>query len=211
MLGSFLAFYAFLGFEDMVNIAEEVRDPSRSFPRAILLALLITALLYVSVSLVAVLSLPPETLGSSHAPFAALYRHATGREPTLITYISLLAVINGALIQMIMASRILYGMSCRGWLPSPLSYVHPGRRTPLVSTLLVSLVAIAFALWLPLVSLANLCSSLILIVFIAVNLSLIRIKRREPAPEGIRTVPLWIPVAATILNLIFLAVQHLSS
>jgi APA family basic amino acid/polyamine antiporter len=210
-LGGFLAFYAFLGFEDMVNIAEEVKEPSRSFPAAILLALLIATLLYVGVSLVSILLLPPEQLSASHAPFATLYRHATGEDSTLITCISMLAVINGALIQIIMASRITYGMSRKGWLPAPLSYVHPLRKTPLLSTLLVTMVTIAFALWLPLVSLANLCSSLILIVFIMVNISLIRIKLRTPAPEGVHTVPFWVPVAATFLNLIFLAVQYLSS
>jgi amino acid transporter len=210
-LGAFLAFYAFLGFEDMVNIAEEVKDPSRSFPRAILSALLIATLLYISVSLVSILLLSPEQLSASHAPFATLYRHATGEESTLITYISLLAVVNGALIQMIMASRILYGMSSKGWLPASLSYVHPVRKTPLVSTLLVIIMTLSFALWLPLVSLANLCSSMILVVFIMVNISLIRIKRCTPEPEHLRTVPLWVPVAGTFLNLIFLAVQYLSS
>lgn len=206
-LGGFLAFFAFLGFEDMVNVAEEVKEPSRTFPKAILLALAIATLLYISVSLLSVLLLTPQQLGSTDAPFAAMYRHATGEDTTIITYISIFAIINGALIQMIMASRILYGMSKKGWLPSPLSYVNARTQTPVLATILVIFITLSFALWLPLVTLANLSSSLILIVFTAVNISLVRIKRAGPNPEGIRTIPLWVPWTGAIVNTLFLLLQ----
>jgi len=209
-LGGFLAFYAFLGFEDMANIAEEVKAPARSYPKAILFSLLIATLLYLSVSLVSVLLLSPEQLATTDAPFATLYQHATGKDATLISVISIFAIINGALIQIIMASRMVYGISKRGWLPSALSYVNIGTRTPVVATLLVSGITLAFALWLPLVTLANLTSLLILIVFTIVNTALIRIKRRNPSPEGIYLIPLWVPVAGVVVNLLFLALQLIS-
>ena len=194
----------------MANIAEEVRSPSRAYPRAILLSLLIAALLYLGVSLVSVLLLSPEQLAATDAPFATIYKHATGNEATVITVISIFAIINGALIQIIMASRMVYGLSKRAWLPSFLSYVHARTKTPIVSTLLVSAVTLAFALWLPLVTLANLTSFLILIVFTVVNAALIRIKRRDPSPEGISLIPFWVPAAGVALNILFLAVQLFS-
>lgn len=209
-LGGFLAFYAFLGFEDMVNIAEEVKAPSKAYPRAILFSLIIATLLYLSVSLVSVLLLTPQQLATTDAPFATIYEHATGNEGTLITIIGIFAIINGALIQIIMASRMVYGISKKGWLPSPLSYVNSKTKTPVVATLLVSAITLGFALWLPLVTLAKLTSFLVLIVFTVVNIALIRIKRQHPDPEGAYLVPFWIPVAGLVVNIIFLALQLFS-
>lgn len=209
-LGGFLAFYAFLGFEDMVNIAEEVKAPSQTYPKAILIALIIATLLYLSVSLVSVLLLSPEQLATTDAPFATIYEHATGKEATVITVIGIFAIINGALIQIIMASRMVYGISKKGWLPSPLSYVNSKTKTPITATLLVSAVTLGFALWLPLVTLANLTSFLVLIVFTVVNLALIRIKLHKPDPKGIYSIPLWVPVTGVAVNSIFLALQLFS-
>ena len=209
-LGGFLAFYAFLGFEDMANIAEEVKAPSEAYPKAIIFSLLIATLLYLSVSLVSVLLLSPEQLSSTDAPFAAIYKEATGNETTVIAVISIFAIINGALIQIIMASRMLYGISKKWWPPSPLSYVSARTKTPVVSTLLVSTVTMGFSLWLPLVTLANLTSFLILIVFTVVNIALIRIKLRAPAPKGIYLIPFWVPVTGVVVNILFLTLQLFS-
>ena len=206
-LGGFLAFYAFLGFEDMVNIAEEVEAPAQAYPKAILLSLLIATLLYLSISVVSVLLLSPQQLSATEAPFATIYTEATGRDATLITLISIFAIVNGALIQIIMASRMVYGISKRGWLPSILSYVNARTKTPVVSTIIVSMITLGFALWLPLVTLANLTSFLILIVFTVVNITLIRIKLRDPAPQGVYLVPFWVPVAGVVVNTTFLAIQ----
>ena len=201
--GAFLAFYAFIGFEDMVNVAEETIDPARSMPRAIMLALGISTVLYGLVVLVAVSVLAPGELAASGAPLADVYRTATGREPVAITAISLFAVINGALIQLIMASRILYGMARRGSLPAWLGRVGRHTGTPLPATALVTAVTLALALWFPLVRLAEATSYVILTVFLLVNLALLRI-RREPPPPGVRVYPAWVPVlgAATVLLLL---------
>ncbi len=114
LLGGFLAFYAFIGFEDMVNVAEEVKDPQRVLPKAILWSIALATLLYLAVALLAVLALPPPALAASGAPLALLYERATGEPPTLISAISLFAVVNGALIQIVMSARVLYGMSREG-------------------------------------------------------------------------------------------------
>ena len=194
VLGSIIAFYAFIGFEDIVNVAEEVREPSRNLPRAIILALVLTTLFYLLVAVAAILTLPPPQLAQTDAPLAMLYTHLTGQAPLVITGISLLSVLNGALIQIIKSSRVLYGMSRQGWLPAILSRVHPATRTPLVATALVTAVALLFGLWLPLLSLARLTSFITLIVFALINLSLWQVKRRVPNPPDIHPVPYWIPV-----------------
>lgn len=209
-LGAFLAFYAFIGFEDMANVAEEVKDPQRNLPRAILLALVASSLLYVLVVLAAVLTMPIETLASAQAPLALLYEQATGSPPTVIALVSLFAVVNGALIQMIMASRMLYGMARAGWLPHNLGSVSERTQTPLVATTIVTVGVLVFALWLPLETLAKLTSFAILLVFVLVNLSLIRIKRRQQAPSGVRVYPLWVPWGGTLLAVLLLVLQSLS-
>lgn len=208
-LGAFIAFYAFLGFEDIVNVAEEVKDPQRTLPRAILLALAIATLLYLLVALAAVLTLPQAALARSPAPLAEMYSHTTGRSPLLISFISLFAVMNGALIQIIMGSRVLYGMSRQGWLPKRLGRVSPRTRTPLLATVSIALTALAFALWLPLVTLAKTTSFFLLIVFALVNLSLMRVKRRVPAVEGVRCYPPWVPATGLVFTLGLVAFQVL--
>lgn len=207
LLGAFLAFYAFIGFEDMVNVAEEVKDPARALPLAIIIAIVISTILYLLVSLVAVLALPPAELAQSRAPLALIWERATGSAPTLISLISLFAVVNGALIQIIMAARVLYGMSREGWLHDVFGRVHPVTQTPLLSTALVTLVVLVLALWLPLVTLAKATSFVIMVVFALINLSLVRIKRRDPRPAGIRVYPAWIPLAGFLTATAFVLFQ----
>jgi amino acid transporter len=209
-MGAFLAFYAYIGFEDMVNVAEEVKEPQRTLPLAILLALAISTLLYFLVSLVATLSIPVEALVRSDAPLALIYQSATGREPVLITQIALVAVVNGALIQIIMAARVFYGMAAQGWLPavfSGLARVHAITRTPLLATGLVTTVVLVMALWLPLLTLARITSFIVLLVFALVNLALLVIKRRNPRPVGVSVYPLWLPALALLMTVLLLGLE----
>jgi amino acid transporter len=192
--GSFLAVYAFLGFEDMVNVAEEVKQPERNMPLGIILTLLISTALYFIVSFVAVMVVPVESLQQSKAPLALVYQKSTGKDPVLISIISMFAVINGALIQIIMSSRILYGMSSQKWLPNIFSKVNKHTHTPLVATMLVTSLLLTAALLLPLITLAKITSFLLLIVFGLVNLALIFLKRRQPYAPNIRTYPVLIPM-----------------
>ena len=207
MLGAFLAFYAFIGFEDMVNVAEEVMEPSRILPLAIIIAIIVSTILYLLVSLVAILALPPQELAQSRAPLALIYERATGSAPWLISLISIFAVVNGALIQIIMSARVLYGMSREGWVHSSFGVVHPFTRTPLLSTAVATLIVLVLALWLPLVTLAKATSFIIMVVFALINLSLVRIKHRLPRPEGIRIYPVWIPVAGFLTATGFVVFQ----
>jgi amino acid transporter len=178
-------------------------------PKGIILALLVSTLIYVLVALSAVLTVPPEQLGQSDAPLALVYETATGQPPVLITLISLFAVINGALIQIIMASRLIYGMSRQQWLPAWLGQVNKRTQTPIIATLLVGGLVLVLALWVPLVSLAKSTSFILLVVFSLVNLALLRIKQQTPEVEGIKTYPRWIPMLGLISSLALLGSEFL--
>jgi len=207
LLGSFIAFYAFLGFEDMVNVAEEVRNPQRNLPLAIILALVITTLFYIAISVVCVLSLPTTQLAQTDAPLAMLYSNITGRSPITITLISLVSILNGALIQIIKASRILYGMSRQGWLPSLFGRVNAWTHTPLYATFFATGSVLLFALSFPLLDLVKLSSFITLFVFALINFSLWRLKVREPVVEGIFTIPCWIPIVGFFTSSSFVLYQ----
>jgi amino acid transporter len=200
MLATFLAFYAFIGFEDMVNVAEEVKNPQRNLPLAIVIALVATTVIYVLIALVAVLAMTPEELARSDAPLASLIEHSG--YPSVVSSIGLIglvAVVNGALIQIIMASRVVYGMAREGIAPVTFATVNARTRTPVRATLAVTFVILLMALWLPLVKLAETTSFITLTVFALINLALWRLKVRAPHPPGIVRYPLWVPVTGFAL------------
>jgi amino acid transporter len=199
-----LCFYAFLGFEDMVNVAEEVRDVRRTLPRAILLTLLLTALLYGLVTAVAVLAVPPRELAVSDSPLALVLERCGG-PGAAIGVVALFALLNGALIQVMKAARVLYGLSSEGSLPPSLGRVHPRTRTPLRATALATAVALTLALTFPLAGLAETTARITLATFTLANGSLIAIKLRDPTPAGVRTFPLWVPAAGALASLGFVA------
>ncbi len=201
-LGAFLAFYAFIGFEDMVNIAEEVKVPSRTFPIAIISALSISTILYILIVVVALQTLPLSALQESSAPFSDIYKTLTGKEPIVISMIGAFAVINGALIQIIMGSRIIYGMALKGWLPKRLSDVSYITKTPIIATVTAGVITMTFALFFDIVSLASFSSMLTLVIFTLINLSLIRIKQKRPDVQGVLKVPLWMPWCGVGLNIL---------
>lgn len=179
--GAFLAFYAFIGFEDMVNIAEEVKSPEKNMPRAILWVVILATLLYFLLAAIAVLSYAPEVLSESKAPLAMLVGDRLPGGGQAVALISLIAVLNGILIQLIMASRVIYGLARRftsRFLLQKLAYVHPVRKTPMVATVLIAVIITLFALYFPLATLAKITSFVILLIFTLVNLSLWRVQKR---------------------------------
>ncbi len=206
-LGAFLAFYAFIGFEDMVNIAEEVKEPEKTMPRAIIISLLIATLLYMSVSIVSILAIEPQILGQSKAPLANVYETLTNKKPIVLSFIGIFAVINGVLIQIIMVSRIFYGMSMNGWLPAFFSQVNEKTRTPIFATVFACVTILIFTLWLPILTLASATSFLIFIIFTIMNVALIKIKIKNPSPEGIKSYPIWIPILGIIVNITMIMIQ----
>jgi len=207
LMGSFIAFYAYLGFEDIVNVAEEAIKPRINIPLAIIISLFVTTFFYILISVVAIILISPDELAESNAPLAMLYQRTTGQPPFVITIISLISVINGALIQVIMASRVLYGMSRKNWLPEKIGKINETTHTPLVATAIVTAIVLLFALFFPLLSLAKITSYITLIIFMLINFALIKIKYSKGAHDGF-TVPLLVPIlggASTLLFLFYLS------
>ncbi len=205
--GAFIAFFAFLGFEDIVNVAEETRNPTRTVPLAVILSLLIATVLYMTLALIAFASVPIDLLAGNTAPLALVYETVTGHSPTYMIFISITAIVNGTLIMMVMASRILYGMANQGWLPHKLARVNSSTQTPLLSTFLIAALVLVFALWLPLDALAFTTSLFTLVVFFFINLALVVIKRRNPAPEGVHCFPMYIPILGMFSSAGFILTQ----
>ncbi len=208
VLGAFVAFYAFIGFEDMINVAEEVKDPKRNMPKAIAIALLITTLLYVLIALTAVLAVPITTLANSKAPLMTLIGEHQAYTAILIGLVSIFAVADGILIQIIKTSRILYGLGRQGMIPAFFSIVHPGTRTPVVATAFVATVVLILAIAFPLITLAKFTSFLTLTVFAAINFTLWRLKLRpETEAAEYLNLPIWAPAIALLISLSFILLQ----
>jgi amino acid transporter len=199
---SLLAFFAFIGFESLANMAEEVHEPSRVLPRAIALTLTISTVLYVLVVWVALIAVPREELVASPAPLSLVYRTVTGASPTIITLVAIIASINGIIAQMLMASRVIYGLARRGLLPSPFAIVDARTRTPLIATALTVLCVLALGLGFRIEPLAETTSRFTLAIFVLVNGSLLALKlRHDVAPPGALIVPTLVPIAGVILCL----------
>ena len=195
--GSLLAFFAFIGFEDLANVVEEATAPHRDIPRAMALTLLISTILYVLVAAIAVSALSVERLSSSSAPLSLVFREVAGISPATISAIAIVATLNTILAQMTMASRVIYGLARDGGLPSILARVHPRTRTPLLATALVVISIVPLVLLVSLTSLAETTALATLAVFAVVNLALLRLRYRgvESRVPHV-TIPIWMPAVA---------------
>jgi len=184
-----LAFFAMIGFEDSVNMVEECKQPSRIFPRMLLLALAITALIYVLVSIAAVTLVPPERLSQGETPLLTVVQvGAPGFPLWIFGLITMFAVANTALLNMLMASRLLYGMSREGVLPPLLGRVHPLRRTPYTAIGFTTMVALALIIFVgEIPALAGTTTLLLLCVFVAVNIAVLVLRRDRVEHEHFRT------------------------
>jgi APA family basic amino acid/polyamine antiporter len=204
--GAFLAFFAFIGFEDIENMAEETKNAERNVPYAIVLTLVISMVLYILLALIFASMPNREALAASKAPLAELFASATGRSGAMIATMAAIAMINGILVQIIMASRVIYGMSQEQLLPAFLGRVHAERQTPVIATSLVSAAVLLLGLLVPLRQLAELTSLAMLLVFAAVNLSLFLIGRSPTAAPKLRRWRLW-GVLGTAIALALVAAQ----
>ncbi|ARD70043.1 putative amino acid permease YhdG (plasmid) [Aminobacter sp. MSH1] len=173
-----LAFFAFIGFEDIVNMTEETVDPTRIIGPAIFGTLAITSVLYLLLTLVAVGAPDPDAVAQSAAPLATLWTQLTGQSSTWLATVALIAVINGVIVQIIMASRLLYGMAQEKMMPAPLAQVGR-RRTPYVTIWLVVGIVGVLALAFPIETLARATTTITLLVFASVNLALVVLGTRE--------------------------------
>jgi hypothetical protein len=202
---SLIAVFAFIGFEHVVNIAEEVRDPRRTLPKALFITLGLTALLYASVVFIAVAAIPPAELALAQAPLARVYEKLTGQPLGMMSAIALIATLNGIIVHIIMISRVLYGMSRNGALPAGLGHVHPRTRTPLLATGIAIAVILALALAFPLERLAHFTAQGTLVIFFLVNAALARIRFDETIlPPDVFHAPSWAPYAGMAATLILL-------
>jgi amino acid transporter len=200
-----LAFFAFIGFENLANVAEEVHEPARTLPRAIFLTLLLATALYFLVGAIAVVAVPPAELAASRAPLSLVFERVTRLSPRAFSAIAVIATLNGVIVQIIMVARILYGLAERGSLPAVLGRVSPRTRTPLVATGAVIAATLLLALAFPLEALAEWTSRITLVVFSIVNIALLRLKLTgAPRPHGIFTAPLWVPAAGAVTCAAFL-------
>ena len=184
--GAFLAFFAFIGFEDIENMAEETLDPHRAVPMAIILTLVISVAIYVLVATVATAFPDRDALVESKAPLALMFESAAGTSGAPVAVMAAIAMINGILVQIVMASRVLYGMSRERMIPAAIGVLDAKRQTPLRAIALVTVLAGLFALFVPLLRLAELTSLIMLLVFATVNLSLFLIGRRHGALPTLR-------------------------
>lgn len=207
-LAAVLAFFAFIGFEDMVNMVEEVQNPRRSMPIAIIASLVVTSFLYVLVSLATVRTVRIDALEDSTRPLALVYETATGNNPRFLSAIAVVAALNGVLAQIVMAARVLFGL---GRNQKPLAIFHNAHHrfgTPVLATVMIGSFVILAALTLDLEALAETTSTFLLLVFCIVNAALIALKRQEPSPGF--SVRMAVPIfglvgstAAMVASLIF--------
>lgn len=204
LAASLLAFFAFVGFEDMANVAEEVKDPVRTIPRAIMWTLLLATVLYVATTTTVLLVVPRETLTASSSPLLLVFAGASDVVQNGFGMIAIIATINGVLIQTIMASRVLYGLADQGHLPKSLSQIAPRTKTPVTATLVVTAVIIILSLTLPISVLAERTSQVVLCVFVLVNLSLIRLKLNANRLAEHFRIPIIVPMLGVVTSVLLL-------
>ncbi|MFE1990327.1 APC family permease [Streptomyces parvulus] len=196
-----LGFFAFVGFEDSVNMAEETVDPARTFPRAIFVGVTVTGTIYVLVALISSLLVDYRVLEDSSGPLLEVVK-AGGLDfpPKLFALIALFAVTNSALINIMMASRLCYGMANERILPRALGRVLPRRRTPVVGIVFVSLLAIGLVSTGEIAGLGDTTAFLLLCVFAVVNIAVL-VLRRDPVEHRHFRTPTVLPVLGAIASL----------
>lgn len=181
--GAIVAYYSFVGFETSANVAEEIRNPSKVYPAALFGALITAGIVYAAVGIASAVALPPEELAGSSGPLLDVVAATGVAVPGwLFSAIALVAVANGALLTMIMASRLAFGMAEHGLLPAVLGRVLPHRHTPWVSIIATTVVAMGLTLVGDLATLAETVVLLLLFVFISTNVAVL-VLRRDTVPH----------------------------
>lgn len=199
LAGAFIAFFAFIGFETLANLGEEVRDPLHTLPRGILAAVAVSVVLYVLVAFVAVLATT-----TSDTPLLALF---SGRGAIAFAVVGTIAVANGVLVHIVMLARLFYGMARNGHLPGFLAHVQARTQTPVPATILASALVLITAVALPFEHLLALVNLLTLAVFAVVDCALWRIHRRGTGSGAHFQAPRWVPPIAALVSLALIAAE----
>jgi amino acid transporter len=208
MQAAVLAFFAFIGFEDMYNVAEEVRAPERTLPLGLILAMAGAALLYIAVAVTAVSVVPWHELAEAPGPITEIITRAAPVIPPIVfAAITVFAVSNTALVNYVTASRLIYGMARQGLLPAALGDVHASRLTPHIAIVALFLVLAPLALLGTITELAAATVLLLLLVFTVVNGALFILKRRKGERPGRFEVPLFVPASGAIVCLVLIVVR----
>jgi APA family basic amino acid/polyamine antiporter len=206
--GAVLAFFAFIGFEDVYNVAEEVREPQHTIPLGIITAMVLAAILYIAVAITAVSVVPWQELSEAPGPITEVVsRAAPIIPPILFTGITLFAVANTGLVNFVTASRLLYGMARQNLLPDHLGRVHRRRRTPHIAIMVLFFILVPLALMGAIAELAAASVLLLLIVFAAVNGALFILKGRKGEPTGRFEIPRIIPALGFLVCLGLIVVR----
>lgn len=204
--GAVLTFFSFVGFEDLINVSEEVKNPERNIPKGIVIAVLVSSLIYILISLVAVSVVPSADLAKSSAPLVDVVQVAAPwLPPVFFGMVAMFAVANTALLNFIMGSRLMYGMSSQGLLPGVLSKINARWHTPHVSSLVILIIALSLALSGDIASLARATSVLLLLCFTVVNASLFVVQKNKKEPKGQFEVPSAVPALGALVCLMLLA------
>ncbi|WP_062113340.1 APC family permease [Aureimonas sp. AU40] len=198
--GAVLTFFSFIGFEDMLNVSEEVREPERTMPIAILAAMLAATAIYIAVAVTAVSVVPWRELAEAPGPLILVVERAAPWFPTgIYAGITIFAVANTALVNYVMASRLLYGMSRQGLLPEAFGRVHKTRHTPYVAIGVLLVIVVALSLVGNIGALAASTVLLLLTVFTVVNVALLVLQRRKGEAKGRFEIPSLVPILGAAL------------
>lgn len=194
--GAFIAYFAFIGFETLVNMAEEVKNPTRTVPAGIVGAVAASTALYVLVAVSVILA-----ERASENPLLSLFE---GKGALAFSLIGSISIANGVLVEIVMLSRLFYGMARAGLLPQSMGRVESFTRTPVIATLAAGAIVLATALLAPFERLLTAANAIMLMIFLIVDLSLLLVKRRQPTPRPAFCIPSWIPPIAIAGTLILL-------
>jgi basic amino acid/polyamine antiporter, APA family len=207
MGGAGLAFFALIGFEDSVNVAEETQEPRRNYPFALFGGLLIAGVIYLLVTVIASMVVPTDTLADSDGPLLEVVQVGPLAMSTKVfSAIALFALANGALINLIMASRLVYGMARERILPGAFGRVHATRRTPWVAIAFTALIAAGLVLTGDLEDLADTTVLLLLLVFAVVNVAVLVLRRDRIDADHFRA-PTVLPVIGAAVSLALLTTK----
>lgn len=206
--GAVLTFFAFLGFEDTINVAEECRNPETTMPIGLIAAMVMAAILYIAVAITAVSVVPYGELAKAASPLTAVVSKAAPSFPAWVfTFITIFAVANTALVNYVTASRLVYGMSRQGLMPAFLGRVHATTKTPHLAIFLLLIILIPLVMTSTVSNLAAATVLLLLTVFCVVNAALVVLQRRKSEKKGKFEVPAFVPALGAVVCLVLIVAR----